>query len=72
MYLHRLNLLAVLVAAVSTMVVGLIWYSPVLFDRPWVREMEWDPDDVALAVVEDGLVYPDLRRALTASTSSTR
>lgn len=47
MHFHHLNLLAVLVAAVSTMVVGFIWYSPILFARPWMREMGWDPDDKA-------------------------
>src|SRR5262249_15096116 len=46
-HFHHLNLLAVLVAAVSTMVVGFLWYSPVLFARPWMREMGWDPDDRA-------------------------
>ncbi len=36
---HHVNLLAVIVAAVSTMVVGFIWYSPILFAKPWMREM---------------------------------
>jgi hypothetical protein len=46
-HLHNLNLLAVLVAAVSTMVVGFLWYSPILFAKPWMREMGYDPDDKA-------------------------
>jgi hypothetical protein len=45
MHLHHVNLLAVLVAAISTMVVGFIWYSPILFAKPWMREMGYDPDD---------------------------
>jgi len=45
--MHNLNLLAVLVAAVSTMVVGFLWYSPILFAKPWMREMGYDPDDKA-------------------------
>jgi len=45
MHMHHLNLLAVLVAAISTMVVGFIWYSPILFAKPWMREMGYDPDD---------------------------
>ena len=45
MTLHHVNLLAVLVAAISTMVVGFIWYSPILFAKPWMREMGYDPDD---------------------------
>jgi len=46
-HLHNLNLLAVLVAAVSTMIVGFLWYSPILFAKPWMREMGYDPDDKA-------------------------
>ncbi len=47
MHLHSLNLLAVLVAAISTMVVGFLWYSPLLFAKPWMREMGYDPTDKA-------------------------
>jgi len=39
--------LAVLVAAIATMVVGFLWYSPILFARPWMRLMGYDPDDKA-------------------------
>lgn len=42
-----LNLWAVLVAALATMVVGFVWYSPLLFARPWMRLMGYDPDDKA-------------------------
>jgi Protein of unknown function (DUF1761) len=38
---------AVLVAALSSMVVGFVWYSPILFARPWMRLMGYDPDDKA-------------------------
>lgn len=41
------NLWSVLVAAVATMVVGFFWYSPVLFARPWMIAMGYDPDDKA-------------------------
>lgn len=47
MHLHHVNLLAVLVAAISTMVVGFLWYSPLLFAKPWMREMGYDPQDKA-------------------------
>jgi hypothetical protein len=47
MHMHHLNLLAILVAAISTMVVGFLWYSPVLFAKPWMREMGYDPNDKA-------------------------
>jgi len=41
-----INPLAVLVAAISTMVVGFVWYA-ILFRRPWIRLMGYDPDDKA-------------------------
>jgi hypothetical protein len=41
------NLLAVLLAAVATMVVGFVWYSPLLFARPWTVAMGYDPNDKA-------------------------
>jgi hypothetical protein len=47
MEMHHLNLLAILVAAISTMVVGFLWYSPLLFAKPWVREMGYDLNDKA-------------------------
>jgi len=47
MHLHHLNLLAVVAAAASTMVVGFLWYSPALFAKPWMREMGLDPEDKA-------------------------
>jgi len=41
------NLWAVLVSALATMVVGFLWYSPWLFARPWMVLMGLDPDDKA-------------------------
>jgi D-alanyl-lipoteichoic acid acyltransferase DltB (MBOAT superfamily) len=41
------NLPAVLLAAAATMVVGFVWYSPLLFARPWMRLMGYAPDDKA-------------------------
>ena len=45
MSFHHFNFLAVLVAAISTMLVGFLWYSPVLFAKPWMKEMGYDPND---------------------------
>ncbi len=47
MHMHSLNWLAILVAAMSTMVVGFLWYSPLLFAKPWMKEMGYDPNDKA-------------------------
>jgi Protein of unknown function (DUF1761) len=44
-FMVGVNLLAVLVAAVATMLVGFLWYSPLLFARPWMRAMGYAPDD---------------------------
>src|SRR3989344_266635 len=33
----EINFLAVLVAAVVSMIVGFVWYSPILFARPWMK-----------------------------------
>jgi hypothetical protein len=41
------KLVAVLVAALATMVIGFLWYSPLLFARPWMQLMGYDPDDKA-------------------------
>jgi len=47
MQFHHLNLLAVLTSAVATMILGFLWYSPLLFAKPWVREMGYDLNDKA-------------------------
>jgi Protein of unknown function (DUF1761) len=47
MRMHSINLFAVLVAAISTMVVGFLWYSPILFAKAWMREMGYDLEDKA-------------------------
>ncbi|HZQ68233.1 MAG TPA: DUF1761 domain-containing protein [Terriglobales bacterium] len=41
------NLWSVLVAAIATMVLGFLWYSPLLFARPWMALMGYDPNDHA-------------------------
>ena len=35
----------VAVAAIAAFVVGGLWYSPMLFARPWMKAMGYDPDD---------------------------
>jgi hypothetical protein len=47
MHFMGINVWAVLAAAVSTMVVGFLWYSPVLFAKPWVKLMGYDISDKA-------------------------
>ena len=47
MHMHNLNWLAILIAAIFTMVVGFLWYSPLLFAKAWMHEMGYDPNDKA-------------------------
>jgi len=47
MTVMSVNLWSVLVAAIATMVVGFLWYSPLLFARPWMVAMGYDPEDKA-------------------------
>jgi uncharacterized protein DUF1761 len=60
----------VIVAAIATMVLGFLWYSPLLFARPWMRAMGYDPDDKAkLAEMQKGagLMYAGAMLASLAS-----
>ena len=55
MHVSGINLSAVLVAAIAAMVVGFLWYSPMLFARPWTVLMGYNPDDkAALAEMQKG------------------
>ena len=47
MLLMCVNLLSVLGAAIATMVIGFLWYSPFLFGKPWMVAMNYDPNDKA-------------------------
>jgi hypothetical protein len=50
-----INFWAVLVSAVATMVIGFVWYSPILFATPWMVLMGFDPNDKAkLAEMQKG------------------
>ena len=39
----QINVIAVLVAMVATFVLGFLWYT-VLFMKPWIKEMGYDPN----------------------------
>jgi hypothetical protein len=55
MFVMGISLWSVLAAAVATMVLGFLWYSPLLFARPWMVLMGYDPDDKAkLAEMQKG------------------
>ena len=47
MLLMCVNLWAVLGSAAATMMLGFVWYSPLLFAKPWMVAMGYDPEDKA-------------------------
>jgi hypothetical protein len=47
MQILGVKLVYVLLAAVATMAVGFLWYSPLLFAKPWMLAMGYDPNDKA-------------------------
>lgn len=40
----NINVLAILVAAVLTFVLGMVWYSPALFARQWMAAQGYTPE----------------------------
>ena len=50
-----IRILPVIVAAIASMAIGFLWYSPLLFARAWMRAMGYDPEDkVKLAEMQKG------------------
>jgi hypothetical protein len=45
--LQNVNYLAVLVAAIIGFAVGAMWYSPVLFAKPWSKYLGFKEDDMS-------------------------
>ncbi len=45
-FLHDINFLAVLVAAVAAFLLGAIWYSPLLFAKQWMEFHGYTPEKV--------------------------
>jgi hypothetical protein len=60
MHFYAINWLAVLVSAVASMVVGFLWYSPMLFATQWMKLMgvKCDtPEEKAAMQKEAGPMY---------------
>ncbi len=47
MELLGINIVPVFAAALATMALGFLWYSPLLFAKPWMILMGYDPNDKA-------------------------
>ena len=61
------NVWAVLVSALAAMVVGFVWYSPLLFARPWMVLMGYDPNDKAKIAEMQKSAGPSYLLSLVAS-----
>ena len=45
--LGHLNWLAVIVGTIVYFAIGAVWFTPMLFGRPWQRSIGWDPSKTA-------------------------
>ncbi|MFZ0806193.1 MAG: DUF1761 domain-containing protein [Candidatus Sulfotelmatobacter sp.] len=70
MHFLGVNLWAVLVSALATMVVGFVWYSPMLFAKPWTILMGYDPNDKAKMAEMQKSAGPSYMMSLVASLMS--
>jgi hypothetical protein len=70
MHFLGVNLLAVLVSALATMVIGFLWYSPMLFAKPWTILMGYDPNDKAKMAEMQKSAGPSYAMSLIASVLS--
>ena len=43
----NVNIVAVLIAALLTFVLGAFWYSPILFARQWMQAQGYTPEKIA-------------------------
>ena len=67
MHFLGVNVWAVLVCALVTMVAGFVWYSPVLFATPWMVLMGYDPNDKAKIAEMQKSAGPSYAMSLVAS-----
>ncbi len=50
--LTHLNWLAIVVAALSTFLIGGLWYSPLLFGKQWMSENNFTEDELRKAICQ--------------------
>lgn len=51
------NYIAIILAAVASMVVGFLWYSPLLFAKPWMKYSKLDAKKLKAAQGKMGKTY---------------
>jgi hypothetical protein len=63
-----MNFLAIIVAAIINVVLGSLWYSPVLFAKPWAKGMGMKKEDIDKGMkMSAGMFVPPLIAALVSS-----
>jgi hypothetical protein len=55
MTVYPISYVAVLVAGIASMALGFLWYSPVLFGKPWMALMGITPEKIAEAKAKGGM-----------------
>jgi hypothetical protein len=53
----EVNYVAVLLAAIVSMAVGFLWYSPVILGKPWMKEKGLSSESLKKAQKEMGKLY---------------
>lgn len=51
------NYLAVLLAGVASMILGFLWYSPIILGKQWMKERGFTKDSLQKAQKEMGMLY---------------
>ena len=54
---YQINLIQCLIAAITSMAVGFLWYSPILLGKPWMKEMGLTADKLKSKQKEMGKLY---------------
>lgn len=53
----EVNYLAILLAGVASMILGFLWYSPILFGKQWMKLRGFTPETLKKAQKEMGTLY---------------
>ena len=70
MHFYALNWMAIIAATLSTMAIGFLWYSPLMFAKPWTILMGYNPDDKEAMDKMKAEAGPMYGKALVASLIS--
>lgn len=57
MFYTPVNYFSVLLASLASMVVGFVWYSPLMFAKPWMKHMKLDAKKLKESQKKMGKTY---------------